>query len=130
MIQSIRSKFLYVAFSNRETVTTFAENAPHQPFKTRLVEAGYFSSNAAGRIGRFSKFPPQFGQMPPSGPSTQAGQKVHSNVQMRASASGGKSASHRSQFGRSSNIAITKFSDRFSPSPKERLLTPYRSADV
>ena len=32
---------------------------------------------AGGRIGRRSKLPPQLGQTPPSGPSTQSAQNVH-----------------------------------------------------
>jgi hypothetical protein len=61
---------------------------------------------AAGLIGRAEKLPPQLGQMPPSTPSAHSTQKVHSKVQMRASAaSGGKFLSQHSQFGRSSSIS-------------------------
>src|SRR4051812_3147561 len=76
--------------------------------RTRLVEAGYFFSIAAGRIGRAEKLPPQFGQTPPSTPSAQSAQKVHSNVQINASvASGGRSLSQHSQFGRRSSIPVS-----------------------
>jgi len=46
--------------------------------KTRTVEAGSLSSFAAGRIGRRSNPPPQFGQTPPSRSATQSAQNVHS----------------------------------------------------
>jgi hypothetical protein len=72
---------------------------------TRLVDAGRVASKCAGRIGRGTKLPPQLGQTPCNTPSTHAAQKVHSNVQIRASAlSGGKSRSQHSQFGLSSSI--------------------------
>jgi len=71
----------------------------------RLVEAGYFSSLLAGRCGRDTKSPPQFGQIPPSFESTQSAQNVHSKVQIFASNdSGGKSLLQHSQFGRNSSI--------------------------
>ena len=55
---------------------------------------------AAGLIGRATKPPPQLGQTPFKMSSAHAAQKVHSKVQMRASAlSGGRSASQHSQFG-------------------------------
>lgn len=73
--------------------------------RTRFVEAGYFSSMRAGRTGRRTSSPPQFGQVPASTPSAQRRQKVHSKVQMRASVlSGGRSASQHSQFGRKSSM--------------------------
>jgi hypothetical protein len=72
---------------------------------TRFVEAGWLTSFAAGRMGRATKSPPQFGQRPPRRPSAQSRQKVHSKVQITASvAAGGKSLSQHSQFGRSSSI--------------------------
>jgi hypothetical protein len=72
---------------------------------TRSVDAGYFASIAAGRIGRGEKLPPQFGQRPFSRVSTQSRQKVHSNVQIIASAaSGGRSLSQHSQLGFSTSI--------------------------
>jgi len=78
-----------------------------QPFglKMRRLEGGFFMSFSTGRIGRGAKFPPQFGQTPPSLLSTQSRQKVHSNVHIIASiAEGGKSLSQHSQLGRNSSI--------------------------
>jgi hypothetical protein len=73
--------------------------------KMRRVEGGFFVSFAAGRIGRGAKFPPQFGQAPPSLFSTQSRQKVHSNEHIIASVvEGGKSLSQHSQLGRNSSI--------------------------
>src|SRR4051794_34993277 len=64
------------------------------------VDAGYFASIAAGRIGRLTKLPPQFGQTPPNTVAAHAAQNVHSKVQIRASGlSGGRSRSQHSQFG-------------------------------
>src|ERR1700730_2920005 len=81
--------------------------------KIRLVEGGRFATESpgrhsvAGRIGRGSKPPPQFGQTLNSTLSTQSAQKVHSKVQMRASvAAGGRSRSQHSQFGRNSRAMI------------------------
>lgn len=75
----------------------------------RLVEAGYFSSLLAGRSGRDTNSPPQFGQIPPSTVSTQVAQNVHSKVQILASNdSGGKSLLQHSQFGRNSSIIFFK----------------------
>src|SRR5262249_48414166 len=64
-----------------------ATDGPEQPsgLKTRTVEAANFSGLFAGRIGRDSKPPPQFGQRPPSFVSAQARQKVHSKLQIIAS---------------------------------------------
>jgi DNA-binding transcriptional MerR regulator len=45
---------------------------------TRIVDAGSFSSLTAGRNGRGTKLPPQFGQTPPNRLSTQSAQNVHS----------------------------------------------------
>ena len=74
---------------------------------TRAVDAGFFSSFETGRIGRGVKLPPQFGQRPRSLFSTQSLQKVHSNVQIIASAaSGGRSLLQHSQLGRNSSIKI------------------------
>src|SRR5690606_3092541 len=73
--------------------------------KMRLVLAGYFASIAAGRIGRGTRLPPQFGQVPLRGPSAQLRQKVHSKLQIMASReSGGRSRSQHSQLGRSSSM--------------------------
>jgi hypothetical protein len=73
--------------------------------KMRWVDGGFFLSFAGGRIGRGAKFPPQFGQTPPSLFSTQSRQKVHSNVHIIASvAEGSNSLSQHSQLGRNSSI--------------------------
>ena len=70
----------------------------------RSVKAGLFTSLPAGRRGRASSSPPQFGQIPPNTSEHEA-QKVHSNEQMRASvAAGVKSLSQHSQFGLSSSM--------------------------
>jgi len=70
----------------------------------RFVDGGYFVSLSAGRMGRGEKLPPQLGQTPCSAPSAQAGQKVHSKVQITAAASGGRSRSQHSQLGLSSSM--------------------------
>jgi hypothetical protein len=73
--------------------------------KTRSRDAGNFASFAAGRIGRRSSSPPQFGHRPLSAPSAQERQNVHSNEQIVASReSGGKSMSQHSQPGLSKSI--------------------------
>jgi len=73
--------------------------------KTRSVLAGYLLNNCAGRRGRITNSPPQFGQRPCS-VSAQLAQKVHSNVQIIASAAcGGRSRSQHSQLGRSCSMA-------------------------
>jgi hypothetical protein len=84
--------------------------------KTRCSDAGYRASFEAGRIGRGTRLPPQFGQMPPSTVSAHLRQKVHSNEQIIASAAGGKSRSQHSQFGRNSSIRIAD--DNEAPSSK------------
>jgi len=62
-------------------------------------------SNAAGRMGRLTKLPPQFGHTPLNTVSTHSAQKVHSNEQIKASFdSGGKSRSQHSQLGLNSSI--------------------------
>gem|GEM_PF-984153 len=69
--------------------------------KTRVVEPGNFSSLAAGRDGRGSNSPPQFGHVPARRPLAHSLQNVHSKEQMRASAeSGGKSRLQHSHLGR------------------------------
>jgi len=63
----------------------------------------------AGRTGRRTNSPPQFGHRPPNTPFTQSAQNVHSNVQIRASGeSYGKSRSQHSQLGRSSSIGSAR----------------------
>jgi hypothetical protein len=77
-------------------------------FTFRTVDAGNFSNFAAGRIGRRTSSPPQFGQCPASTPSAQPAQNVHSNEQIRAaSLSGGRPAPQHSQFGRSSSMSTS-----------------------
>ena len=72
---------------------------------TRFVEAGNITSRDAGRRGRATSSPVQFGQRPFNCVFTQSAQNVHSNEQMRAaSESGGKSQSQHSQFGLTSSI--------------------------
>jgi hypothetical protein len=72
---------------------------------TRSVDAGYLPSNAARRIGRVSRLPPQLGQTPANTSSAQSLQNVHSNVQIMACGeSGGRSQSQASQLGRSSSM--------------------------
>ena len=70
--------------------------------------------SVAGRIGRGTKPPPQFGQTLSSVVSTHFAQNVHSYVQIRASVdAGGKSLSQHSQFGLiSSAMASSSFVDR------------------
>ena len=71
---------------------------------SRNVDAGYFSSFAAGRRGRCTSSPPQFGHVPRRTCVAQSSQNVHSKVQIVACVeSGGKSRSQHSQFGRSSS---------------------------
>lgn len=72
--------------------------------KTLRVVPGCVARAAGGRVGRGTRFPPQLGQIPASRPSAQGTQNVHSYEQMRASTSGGRSASQHSQFGLSSSI--------------------------
>jgi len=84
---------------------------------TRRVEAGFFASFSAGRRGRATSSPPQFGHRPFNTFCAHSAQNVHSNEQIRACAdSGGRSRSQHSQFGRSSSIArqtsFTFFSGR------------------
>ncbi len=75
-----------------------------------MLDAGYFTRMASGRIGRGAKLPLQFGHAPPKTFVAQASQNVHSNVQMRASGlSGGRSRSQHSQFGLSSIILDTSW---------------------
>ena len=74
-------------------------------FTLRSVEAGNFASLSAGRIGRRTNSPPQFGQRPFSTPSAHSLQNVHSNEHIIASRkSGGRSRSQHSQFGRSASM--------------------------
>jgi hypothetical protein len=77
---------------------------------TRWREAGNFASFAAGRIGRRTNSPAQFGQRPSSTPAAQDRQNVHSKEQIIASReSGGKSTSQHSQPGLSNSIVGSRF---------------------
>jgi hypothetical protein len=70
-----------------------------------LVVAGLFSILLEGRVGRFSKPPPQFGQTFSNTFVTHSRQNVHSKVQIIASSESlGKSLLQFSQVGRNSNI--------------------------
>jgi hypothetical protein len=76
--------------------------------RIRAVEAGYLARSCAGRMGRGTKFPPQFGHWWFKTWAAQEMQKVHSKVQITASVdSGGKSLSQHSQLGLSSSIALS-----------------------
>src|SRR3954471_5691592 len=82
-------------------------------FNTRSDAGGNFASLSAGRIGRRTNSPPQFGHLPLSGPATQSLQNVHSNVQIIASReSGGRSRSQHSQLGRSASMAVSMVEKR------------------
>src|ERR1700733_4434939 len=75
---------------------------------TRTADAGYFSSFSAGRMGRTTRFPSQFGQRPPSVVSVQSRQNVHSKLQIMASeASAGRSLLPHSQLGLISSIFVS-----------------------
>ena len=78
----------------------------HPPFFNILLEdAGWDFNSSTGRIGRCTKLPPQFGQIPFKISVAHVIQNVHSNEQITASVdSGGKSLLQHSQLGLSSNI--------------------------
>jgi hypothetical protein len=83
-----------------------ASAAQPSGLKTRWGEAGNFASFAAGRIGRRTNSPPQFGHCPFGTPSAQDRQNVHSNEQIIAAGeSGGKSTSQHSQPGLSKSMS-------------------------
>jgi len=66
----------------------------------RSVEAGYLASFSAGRRGRETSSPPQFGHLPWRMSWVQERQKVHSKEQMNASVDfGGRSRLQHSQLG-------------------------------
>jgi hypothetical protein len=74
---------------------------------TRTVDGGFAASFDAGRRGRGSNSPPQFGHLPFRRRSAQVAQNVHSNEQILASGdSAGKSVSQHSQEGRISSMAL------------------------
>lgn len=67
----------------------------------------YLSNSLSGRVGRKTRSPRQFGHIPPSSTSGHVAQKVHSPVQIRASAAPfGRLFPQRSHVGRISKIAI------------------------
>lgn len=69
--------------------------------------AGYCCSISAGRVGRKTKSPRQFGHTPLSSPSQHSAQNVHSKVQIRASGEPlGNDRPQRSHSARNSMIAI------------------------
>ena len=89
----------------------YAVDAVLQPsgLKTRWLDGGNFASFAAGRIGRRTNSPPQFGQRPLSRPSAQSRQNVHSNEQITALCeSGGRSRSQHSQLGLSASMVASR----------------------
>jgi hypothetical protein len=99
--------------------------------RTRFVEGGRFATESpgrhsvAGRIGRGTKPPPQFGQTLNSTLSTQSAQNVHSYEQIRAIVdAGGRSLSQHSQFGRSSSAITPTFRLEYD---EAMLLREYRS---
>jgi hypothetical protein len=73
------------------------------------VEAGWRASAASGRLGRTTSSPPQFGHFPPSRPSAQSAQNVHSKEQIRAWVeAGGSGLSQHSQLGLSSSMEFSR----------------------
>jgi hypothetical protein len=73
---------------------------------TRSFDAGAVIRFFAGRTGRRTNSPPQFGQTFCKTPLTQSAQNVHSKEQIIASVdSGGKSLSQHSQFGRNASMS-------------------------
>jgi hypothetical protein len=71
------------------------------------VLTGYLDNSAIGRVGRFSKPPPQLGQTLFSTLVTQSAQKVHSKVQIIASVLLlAKLLPQCSQIGQISNISL------------------------
>lgn len=113
-LTALCKRYAGCAMSGRSLIVTrnYFEAQP-SGLKTRRADAGFCCKASAGRIGRSTRFPPQFGQMPPSFSSAHDLQNVHSNVQINASAaSGGRSLSQHSQFGRSSNKIHFPASDK------------------
>lgn len=76
----------------------------HPGRTTRLVDGRSTSSRRAGRMGRLTSSPPQFGQTPCRTFSAQSRHQVHSYVQISTSGdAGSRSRSQHSQFGLSSS---------------------------
>jgi hypothetical protein len=90
----------------RNDGAAYAAAAGHPPgLRYRSVEPGASASICAGRLGRSTRLPAQFGHTPCSTLVAHSRQNVHSNVQMNASPLvGGKSQSQHSQFGRNASI--------------------------
>jgi hypothetical protein len=81
-----------------------ADAGAHPCRTTRLVEGGSTASRRAGRMGRRTSSPPQFGQTPCRTFPAQSRHQVHSYVQMSTSGDArSRSRSQHSQFGRSSS---------------------------
>jgi len=81
-----------------------ADAGAHPGRITRRVDGGSAASRRAGRMGRRTSSPPQFGQTPCRTFSAQLRHQVHSYVQMSTSGdAGSRSRSQHSQFGRSSS---------------------------
>ena len=81
-----------------------ADAGEHPGRTTRLVDGGLTACRRAGRIGRLTSSPPQFGQTPCRTFSAQSRHQVHSYVQISTSGdAGSRSRSQHSQFGRSSS---------------------------
>jgi hypothetical protein len=77
----------------------------HPGRTTLVVDGGLTVSRRAGRMGRLTSSPPQFGQMPSRMFSAQSRHQVHSYVQISTSGdAGSRSRSQHSQFGRSSSM--------------------------
>ena len=92
------------AIAASQQVNAVNRSLGHASRVTRFTDGGYLSSNDCGRMGLDSKFPPQFGHRLSYTTSAHWRQNVHSNVQITASeASGGRSRSQCSQFGRNSS---------------------------
>ena len=74
---------------------------------TLSIRTGYLSTNVFGRVGLFSKPPPQLGQTFSKIVSTHSLQNVHSNVQIIASLeSWGKNKEKNSQQGQNNTTII------------------------
>jgi hypothetical protein len=68
-----------------------ARYAPVQISGRRCVDGGCFASSVAGRIGRGTKLPPQFGHVSLNRSCAQVAQNVHSKLQITTSAASGGS---------------------------------------
>jgi hypothetical protein len=100
------------------------ETLQHPPgLNTRTDDGGFASNFDAGRRGRGSNSPPQFGHLPFRRRSAQVAQNVHSNEQIRASGdSGGKSTSQHSQDGRISSMTLRTAASKRCGKPSTVLL--------